>query len=422
MRILYDFAILCYTCGIRIAAIFGNQKARKWLDGRRNQEEKIKDKLRLAPDNRIWFHCASLGEFEQGRPLLDKIKSNDPSTFIILTFYSPSGYEIRKNYPGADLVCYLPADSKKNAARFIELLRPSVTIFVKYELWLHFFEELLVRNRPVYVVSAVFRPGQFFFKWYGAFLKKILKQVNGIFVQDRQSFNLLEKHKFENVFQAGDTRFDRVRLIASQKQNLKRIETFAGDKKILVAGSTWPDDESMILNTLLSEKMHSFRLIIAPHEVHGERIHALIAKIHQKNANAKVVQYSSEENAGNADVLIMDTIGILSMVYSYGTIAWIGGGFGRGIHNILEAAAFGLPVLFGPNYQKFREAVDLIQLGGAFSISTPEEAAHLLKTLVEDENRLKESSIAASTYVNSQAGATEKILSEISLPFRQTVS
>lgn len=415
VRFIYDFFIFSFHSGIKLASLFNNRKAKQWVDGRKDWENKINSSIIKEKKSRIWFHCASLGEFEQGRTLIEKLKTQDPSIFIVLTFFSPSGYEQRKNYPFADVVCYLPMDTAGNAKYFVNAFSPTCAIFVKYEFWYHYFKELRKNNIQLYMISVIFRPSQIFFKWYGIFYRNILMNVNHFFVQDKNSSELLANIGFTNVTVAGDTRFDRVYSISKEKKKIEIIEKFMQLKQLFVAGSTWPEDEEILLsvvNFLISKK---YKIIIAPHEVSENRIEEII-KIFSKQFNKSEIQrYSKITDPDSANVLIIDNIGMLSSVYSYGNIAWIGGGFGKGIHNILEASAFGLPVLFGPNYKKFREAVELIKAGGAFSVNNPEELIEIVSSLIIDKQKLMNSAKISENYVNSQLGATNKIIESLSL-------
>lgn len=410
MRIIYDIVLFIFGSGIDIAAFFGNKKAQLWINGRKNWDEKIKLSLLNAGKKRVWFHCASLGEFEQGRPLIDKLKINDPSLVIILSFFSPSGYEIRKDYPNADLVCYLPVDTRKNAKIFLDLVSPSYIVFIKYEFWLHYFEAINKNNIPLFLVSVLFRPSQIFFKWYGVFYRNILKKINHFFVQDENSGKLLEKFSFHNFTITGDTRFDRVFAITLASKENSILEKFKKHNKLLIAGSTWPEDEEVYLPSLKFLETHNFKFVIAPHEVNEKRLNQILKNVTKYFNSSEIIFYSSNNVPENAKVLIIDNIGILSSIYRYGSIAWIGGGFGKGIHNILEAAAFKLPVIFGPAYKKFKEAVELIELKGAFSVNNIKEAKQIFTVLAGNEYYINLNS-NASTYVTSKLGATDKILS-----------
>ena len=410
MRTLYDFILFIFNSLIGLSAFLKNPKAKLWIRGRKNWEEIISKAVSKAGKKRIWFHCASLGEFEQGRPLIEKIKSNDPSIFIVLSFFSPSGYELRKNYPVADLVCYLPLDTKSNAKKFISIIAPTCIVFIKYEFWFHYFEEAKQNKIPLYIVSVIFRPSQIFFKWYGSFYRNILKNVTHFFVQDGNSAKLLSSLNLNNVSISGDTRFDRVYSIALEKIQIPLLEKFKEDKNLFIAGSTWADDEKFFLPSLNVLKLNNFKFVIAPHEVNESRIKEIILNFSKYFNPSEIICFSSNTNPENAKVLILDTIGILSSAYRYGSIAWIGGGFGNGIHNILEAAAFGMPVIFGPEYKKFNEAEELISLGAAFTVNNSEQLIKILTELIKNEQKLKECILISSEYVKSKVGATEKII------------
>jgi len=360
-------------------------------------------KEKIEPDTRyVWFHAASLGEFEQGRPVIEQLKREKPETKILLTFFSPSGYEIRKNYAGADIVSYLPLDVPGNAWYFVNLVKPSKAIFIKYEFWPNYLLALQAENIPVVSISAIFRPEQVFFKDYGKWYKKLLLTFQHIFVQDKFSKELLQAHGINNVTVAGDTRFDRVYDLYQQAKQLPLIEEFVkGAERVIVAGSSWPKDEELLVQYL---RLHpDVKLIMAPHEVHNSHI-AEISKL----LDGKFVRYSdaTAENVKSTNCLVVDIIGILSSIYRYANVTYIGGGFGVGIHNTLEAAVYGLPVVFGTNYQKFREARELIAIGGAFSISNYVTLEAQFDLLLKDNNAGK----IAGEYVKSNTGATEMIL------------
>ena len=363
-------------------------------------------KEKIEPDTRyVWFHAASLGEFEQGRPVIEQLKREKPETKILLTFFSPSGYEIRKNYAGADIVSYLPLDVPGNAWYFVNLVKPSKAIFIKYEFWPNYLLALQAENIPVVSISAIFRPEQVFFKDYGKWYKKLLLTFQHIFVQDKFSKELLQAHGINNVTVAGDTRFDRVYDLYQQAKQLPLIEEFVkGAERVIVAGSSWPKDEELLVQYL---RLHpEVKLIIAPHEVHNSHI-AEISKL----LDGKFVRYSdaTAENVKSTNCLVVDIIGILSSIYRYANVTYIGGGFGVGIHNTLEAAVYGLPVVFGTNYQKFREARELIAIGGAFSISNYVTLEAQFDLLQKDNSAGK----IAGEYVKSNTGATEMILKQL---------
>lgn len=408
MVILYNIGIAFYRCMVAVVSPF-NSKAKFWRRGQKGCLARIKNTVE-ANCQIIWVHCSSLGEFEQGRPILEAIRQRNTGAKILLTFFSPSGYEVRKKYSGADYVFYLPVDTRKNATEFINIIKPQVAIFVKYEFWYHYLNQLNKQQIPTYLVSAIFRPEQVFFKSYGLWYRKFLLKFTHLFVQNEASKKLLGTIGIANVTVAGDTRFDRVLSIAKQAQQLPIVEHFCGTNPVIVAGSTWPKDEEL-LATFMMNVAHGCKLIIAPHEVHEAHIQGVLAKFDFKG----VVRYTQakHDELSNAQVLIVDTIGILSSVYRYGQIAYIGGGFGAGIHNTLEAAAHGLPTVFGPNYQRFQEACDLISCRGAFAITNAEELEKVLNELLGSSEELKKSSGAAQSYVETGAGATQVLVGTI---------
>jgi len=410
VRLLYDLILVLYHASIRLAAWTGNEKARLWVNGRKDWQQKLRESLKELPGRRIWFHCSSLGEFEQGRPLMEKLAEQDPSAVIVLTFYSPSGYEVRRNFSGAHVVAYLPPDSKNNARQFLDIVSPAMTVFVKYEFWYHYFMSLAKKRIPIYIVSAHFRKNQVFFRWYGGFFRGILKCVNHFFVQDKESVTLLQKVGMENVTVSGDTRFDRVISVRDRHQPLPLLEEFSRGHRVLVAGSTWREDEEILYRVLKESPVSDLRLILAPHEISSARIEDILKNARRMFGDDEIALYSNGV-AGGSKIMVMDNMGLLSSAYSYGTIAWVGGGFGKGIHNILEAAVYGQPVLFGPAWKKFREAGELIEYGGAFSVNNDQDALTLIDKLLMEEQFLKNSSDASKSYVNSHAGSTERILS-----------
>lgn len=404
---LYNLFILIYYFAIRVAALY-NPKARLWISGRKNILKKLATSID-SQDKIVWFHAASLGEFEQGRPLIEAFRNQNPDFKILLTFFSPSGYEIRKNYNGADYIVYLPLDTRKNALQFIHIVQPKFVVFIKYEFWYNFIKALSGNGIPVFFASVIFRKEQHFFKWYGGWFRKILRKVSFFFVQNEESENLLNSIGIHQVTISGDTRFDRVYNITQKVKEFPLVKKFTMGNKVLLAGSTWPKDE-LLIEELIKQNA-SFKIIIAPHEVNRERIDSLIKRFALQN----VVKYSeADETISKARILIIDGMGFLSGLYQYCNIAYIGGGFGAGIHNILEAATFGKPVIFGPNYQRFAEAVDLIQLKGAFSINTSAELINTIGSLFDDESKWQTSSSANQEYVKKKKGATAIILSRIS--------
>ncbi len=400
---IYCIGIYFYKFAILIASFF-NGKAHKLRIGQREAFSVLKEKVNTDALY-VWFHAASLGEFEQGRPVMEQLKKNKPETKILLTFFSPSGYEIRKNYAGADVVSYLPLDTPWAAKKFVKMVNLSKAVFIKYEFWPNYLLALKAANIPFYSISAIFRPSQLFFKGYGIWYRNLLKSFSHIFVQDRNSLELLSKYGFSNTSVVGDTRFDRVADLVKQGKELPVIQEFVQDKPVIVAGSTWPKDEELLVRYL---RLHpDVKLILVPHEIHGAHLSG-IEKLLENN----YVCYTQADkvNIQSAGCLIVDTIGLLSSVYRYANVAYIGGGFGVGIHNTLEAAVWNVPVVFGPNYQKFREARELIAVGGAFSISSYEimeaQFEHLLKT--------PETGKIAGEYVKNNTGATDLIIKEIS--------
>lgn len=405
---LYSIAIAFYAVAIRVAALF-NEKAKLFVAGRKNWEQNLKAKINPAAKY-IWVHCASLGEFEQGRPLIEAVKEQFPAYKIVLTFFSPSGYEIRKNYALADVISYLPLDTKRNARTFISLVKPEKVFFVKYEYWNNYITELHKRKIPLYLVSAIFRKEQPFFsltpwgKWY----LRMLFKVEHLFVQTKVSGELLESVGIKNYTVSGDTRFDRVAAIAAGAKEIPPIEKFKGSALLVVAGSTWKPDEEL-LATFINQSS-GIKYIIAPHEVSA----ANVTRIKQ-SITKPVVEYSKvqESEIDNFDVIIIDSIGLLSSLYRYGNVAYIGGGFGVGIHNILEAATFGLPVIFGPNYKKFKEAVELIAEGGAFTINSQTSLNDSLHKLTGNETSRRKAAEISKDYVAKNVGSTGVIIKKV---------
>ncbi len=484
MRILYNLSLYLYLLLIRIASLF-SAKARQWLSGRKGILQKMQEaageveshggtsqddgrhsggqKGYHGSDSRgdghhsqgqhnrtsnsqgqqnrhsnhkqgpepspagsptIWFHCASLGEFEQGRPVLERFRERHPGWRILLTFFSPSGYEIRKNYAGADHVFYLPADTPSNVESFLNIWRPEMAVFVKYEFWFNYLAGLARRSIPTFVISAIFRENQLFFRPYGGWFRKQLKHVTRFFVQDEASQKLLVRHGIEQAEVSGDTRFDRVYQLSRKPGSFTDIARFAEGKFVMVAGSTWPADEALVGSLIRGSALHdnelNMKFIIAPHEVHSERIDRLMGSL-----GTGALKYSEYTESASADakvltdakVLVIDRIGMLSRLYQYGQLAFIGGGFGQGIHNILEAAAFGLPVLFGPNYHKFAEARDLVAKKGAFCVHDEAQLREKVAELTADvdkpgkPSRLRETGEICRGYVESKHGATDAIIS-----------
>ena len=419
---IYNIVIYFVLWGIAIASLF-NEKVRKMWRGEREAFKILKQKV--DPNAKyIWFHAASLGEFEQGRPLMERIRKDYPQYKILLTFYSPSGYEVRKNYEGADIICYMPVDTRLNAIRFLRLVRPVMAFFIKYEFWSNFLHILKYRNIPTYSVSSIFREDQVFFKWYGRSYAGVLKCFTRFFVQNEESKRLLEGIGITAVDVVGDTRFDRVLQIKEAAKQLPICEAFRTgvassqsadvphhDFKVFVAGSSWPPDENIFIPFFNEHK--DWRLLIAPHVIAEEHLKLILSLIKGK----KVVRYTqtTPEEAAEADVLIIDCFGLLSSMYNYGDVAYIGGGFGVGIHNTLEAAVWNMPVIFGPNNKKFQEAQGLLKSGGGFEINTYEDFDGLMSSLMNDEAFLKQAGDKAGAFVAHLAGATDKVLASVKL-------
>lgn len=419
---IYNIVIYFVLWGIAIASLF-NEKVRKMWRGEREAFKILKQKV--DPNAKyIWFHAASLGEFEQGRPLMERIRKDYPQYKILLTFYSPSGYEVRKNYEGAGIICYMPVDTRLNAIRFLRLVRPVMAFFIKYEFWSNFLHILKHRNIPTYSVSSIFREDQVFFKWYGRSYAGVLKCFTRFFVQNEESKRLLEGIGITAVDVVGDTRFDRVLQIKEAAKQLPICEAFRTgvassqsadvphhDFKVFVAGSSWPPDENIFIPFFNEHK--DWRLLIAPHVIAEEHLKLILSLIKGK----KVVRYTqtTPEEAAEADVLIIDCFGLLSSMYNYGDVAYIGGGFGVGIHNTLEAAVWNMPVIFGPNNKKFQEAQGLLKSDGGFEINTYEDFSGLMSSLMNDEAFLKQAGDKAGAFVAHLAGATDKVLASVKL-------
>ncbi|MBP5978053.1 MAG: 3-deoxy-D-manno-octulosonic acid transferase [Bacteroides graminisolvens] len=403
---LYNLAIGIYDLIVHIMAPF-SRKPRKMMKGHWVVYELLRQQI--EKDARyIWFHAASLGEFEQGRPLIEKIRAKYPDYKILLTFFSPSGYEVRKNYRGADVVCYLPFDKPRNVKKFLDISNPVMAFFIKYEFWKNYLDELNKRRIPVYSVSSIFRKDQIFFKWYGGTYRNVLKNFDYLFVQNEASRRFLSKIGINKVTVVGDTRFDRVLQIREEAKELPLVEKFKGDSFTLVAGSSWGPDEDLFLEYFNTHP--EMKLIIAPHVIDENHLVEIISKLKRP-----YVRYTraDERNVQKADCLIIDCFGLLSSIYRYGEVAYIGGGFGVGIHNTLEAAVYGIPVVFGPKYHKFMEAKQLIEAQGAFSISNYEELGSLFDRFLTDEHFHRETGSNAGFYVTNNAGATDKVLSMI---------
>ena len=428
---IYNIVIYFVLLGIAIASLF-NEKVRKMWRGEREAFKILKQKVDPSAKY-VWFHAASLGEFEQGRPLMERIRKEYPQYKILLTFYSPSGYEVRKNYEGADIICYMPVDTRLNAIRFLRLVRPVMAFFIKYEFWSNFLHILKHRNIPTYSVSSIFREDQVFFKWYGRSYANVLKCFTRFFVQNEESKRLLEGIGITDVDIVGDTRFDRVLQIKEAAKHLPICEAFRKgvavsssssalssfdpekesrpDFKVFVAGSSWPPDEEIFIRFFNEHK--DWRLLIAPHVIAEEHLKLILSLL----KNKKVVRYTqtNPEEAAKADVLIIDCFGLLSSMYNYGDIAYIGGGFGVGIHNTLEAAVWNMPVIFGPNNKKFQEAQGLLKSGGGFEITNYESFEGLMNSMINNPAFLKQAGDKAGAFVASLSGATGKVLAKVKL-------
>ncbi|MBL4648465.1 MAG: 3-deoxy-D-manno-octulosonic acid transferase [Aureispira sp.] len=408
-KFLYTTALSFYTLFIYLAALMGNQKAKKWKNGRQDIFKKLSKAFANNSAPVLWVHCASLGEFGQGRPVIGALKSKTKNLKVLLTFFSPSGYEVRQNYAYADWVFYLPADSKKNAAQFISIVKPQQVIFVKYEFWYYYLTTLQAQKIPTYLVSAVFRSNQIFFKWYGGLFRKMLFCFDAIFVQNKKSLALVQQLNYSAVHLAGDTRLDRVLQVKNQAQKFPILETFCTNTYNIVAGSTWLPGEAILVDVL--KAFPDSKLIIAPHQI--DKKHLL--EIEKLFKFTESIRYSKIENTtslANISVLLIDNIGMLNSIYAYANVAYIGGGFGAGIHNILEAAVFEIPVFFGSNHHKFQEAKDLISEGVGFEINNSKEVIkHIqafqkteISAVIQDNARL---------YFQKHGGASSMIVGHL---------
>jgi 3-deoxy-D-manno-octulosonic-acid transferase len=406
MNTLYNIVIFSYTVLLYLIAPF-NEKASLWVKGRKGWKKRLLGTV--SPGNRyVWIHCSSLGEFEQGRPVIEAMKREHPELSIILTFYSPSGYENRKDYSEADYVCYMPVDFKRNAREFVRIVNPEFVIFVKYEFWNNFITEIHKKHIPLYIISAIFRPGQHFFKWYGAFFRDMLRKIDRIFVQDQRSVDLLEGIGIGTAKLSGDTRFDRVVKISGTAVDIPELKQFRGDEKLFIAGSSWRRDEE-IITQYIRKYPRRMKWVFAPHEIDRSNIERL-EKLIDGNA-VKFSEFTGE--SVDARVLIIDNIGMLSSAYKYAHIAAVGGGFGSGIHNILEPACWRIPVLFGPNHEDYKEAIDLLDENGAMTFDSFEGFTEIIDRLLSDENYYLNSAAKAGEYIARNKGATARILDDI---------
>ncbi len=410
---MYSLIIHLYAFFIELISPF-HKKARLMRLGQWKTNGILREKIDRNAKY-IWFHASSLGEFEQGRPLIEKIKTEHPEYKILLTFFSPSGYEVRKNYGGADVVCYLPFDTPYRVKKFLDLSKPVMAIFIKYEFWDNYLSELKRRNIPVYIVSAIFRKEQLFFKWYGGMYRKVLSYFTHIFVQDDASRELLSKYGVTNVSVFGDTRFDRVQDVYKNTKQVPMVELFVNNNRsdnqlTMVAGSSWQQDEEVYLNYF--NEHPELKLIIAPHEIHKDHLMHIESMLKRPSIR---LSEATEKDIKGKSCLIVDSFGLLSSIYRYGDLAYIGGGFGAGIHNVLEAAVYGIPVIFGPKYQKFKEARDLLQVGGAFSITDEKTFESKMEELSTYRDLLEAAGAAAGDFVKSNIGATNRIIASIPL-------
>lgn len=398
--------MLVMNTAIRIASLF-NDKAKKFVEGRKGLINRIQNEFADKSRPVVWVHCASLGEFEQGRPVIEKIRNEFPQTKILLTFYSPSGYEVQKRFALADFVCYLPVDTRRNARRFISMVQPSLVIYVKYEFWYYFTREIARANIPLVSISSIFRSSQPFFQSYGGFFREILSFFSFFFVQNDQSVNLLKSIGFANAQRAGDTRFDRVNQLSKQGDDIAIAKAFKGDDKLMVVGSCWPEDAEVLI-PFINDHYYQMKFIIAPHEIKREFLDELEGGLH-----VKTIRYSRAMEVKDLDeyqVLIIDNVGMLSRLYRYGEYAFVGGAFGRGLHNILEAACYGVPIFFGnKHYEKFQEAVDLINRGGAFEVADYPDLKVKYALINEPQSFLLACEVTR-LYVEENLGATEKIM------------
>ena len=416
---MYNITIYLYLIGVAIASIF-NEKVRKMWRGERQAIKTLREKV--DPDAEyIWFHAASLGEFEQGRPLMERLREIHPEYKILLTFFSPSGYEVRKDYKGADIVCYLPLDTIRNSRRFLRAVRPVMAFFIKYEFWYNYFHILHHRGVPVYSVSSIFRPDQIFFRWYGRQYSRVLKCITTFFVQNEESRRLLHGIGIDCTEVVGDTRFDRVLQIRDAAKHLPIVEAFcngggtAADtatarKKVFVAGSSWGPDEEIFIDYF--NRHRDWQLIIAPHVISDEHLQKITARLARKT-----IRYTeaTPETAAEAECLIIDCFGLLSSIYSCAKVTYVGGGFGVGIHNVLEAAVWNVPVIFGPNNKRFQEAQELLAVRGGMEIGSYEDFSQLMQRFDADSQYLQTASDAAGGYVKTKSGAADKVLREVGL-------
>lgn len=405
---IYNTGIALYKLALLLAFPI-NKKARQFVNGRVGLMNKIRSDLEKASGERIWFHCASLGEFEQARPVIEAVRKEYPAYVIILTFFSPSGYEIRKNYSQADYIYYLPLDTPSNASRFVSILKPKAALFVKYEFWYHYLNVLQKHKTPTLSFSAIFRQNQVFFKPYASEYKQLLTWFEHIFVQDQLSADLLHIENIKQVSVTGDTRFDRVVEIAAARKEISVAEKFCNQSKTLVIGSSWPEDIAILLPALQNLE-GTLKIIIAPHEITESALSSI-----EKSVSLPIIRFSKAEGKDLSafSVLLIDNIGMLSSLYGYADLAYVGGAFGKGLHNILEAAVYGIPVIFGPNYGKFREAKELLRVNGAVTVSNKADAERILQKLAGHEGERVKMGENAAMYVKQNTGATVDIMNHL---------
>jgi 3-deoxy-D-manno-octulosonic-acid transferase len=410
----YKLVVQLYGFVIHLAAV-KKKKAGLWVSGRKQWRQEYKKKVAaLGNEKRLWVHCASYGEFEQGRPLMEAIKKKNPAAKIVLSFFSPSGYEAFKNWDGADLVCYLPLDTPKNARDFLNIIEPDLIIFVKYEFWLNFLFEIKKRSIPSYLVSAVFKPRHPFFKWYGSIFVASLSAFNKLFIQDENSAKLLAGIGVNHFEVIGDTRFDRVLEIKQHFSEIPYIRNFCDRSKIIVGGSTWPKDEQLLLETFVLFKQKSIKLILVPHEVDAKSINHLSNLV--EKTGLSYLLYSQQKENPNANLLIVDTIGLLSRIYHYADVAYIGGGYNGGLHNTLEAAVYGIPVtFFGKGHENFNEVVELLEIGAGKATNSVEELSRTLETFLFDESARQQITESLDAFFIRKANATQKVIQSIAL-------
>ena len=410
MRVFYTIGVCLYSLGVRVAAMFGNAKARLWVKGRK---AKVLEPVERPNEQWIWFHAASLGEFEQGRPVIEAIKQTHPEFKILLSFFSPSGYEVRKNYPLADEVLYLPADTPSHAKAWVQRHHFVAAFFIKYEFWFNYMRALEEANIPLFYIALILKPDSYFFRWYGNWFRKQLKTVDHFFVQDQATAESLKQHGMDNVTVCGDTRFDRVAAIAEQAKPFPEVERFIAGRKCIIAGSTWPPDERLWL-TFASRLPEDYCLIIAPHDISDSHVAQIKAMFPNSLCYSELepdqLRSLSLSKGRLTKILIINTIGILSQLYQYARFVYIGGGFGVNIHNIQEPVTFGCPVIFGPKYKSFKEAVDLVALHGAFPVHNADELESTALRLMDDEAFYAQASETCLNYLKSQVGATKIIM------------